>query len=158
MQKRFIWARQLKKSLLKKVNPTTLPPLPVTPVQLQGAPRSISHILVGSVRNCTPNASYLWLSVCLVSPVNEDHLRKRLSMHELTAQNGFRFRHTRLHGLPARSNNGIGRINYNVRQRVRFASTFIDGNSAPCSSQQGKTAGGRYLVYIKRNRHYGYIF
>lgn len=40
MKKGFIWARQLKKSLLKKVNPTTLPPLPVTPVQLQGAPRS----------------------------------------------------------------------------------------------------------------------
>lgn len=39
MQKGFIWARQLKKSLLKKVNPTTLPPLPVTPVQLQCAPK-----------------------------------------------------------------------------------------------------------------------
>lgn len=51
-------------------------------------------------------------------------------MRELTAQNGFRFRHTRLHGLPARANNGIDRINYKVRQRVRFISTFIDGNSA----------------------------
>lgn len=140
MQKRFILARQLKKSLLKKVNPTTMPPLPATPIQLQGAPRSISHILVGSVRNCTPNASHLWLSVCLVSPVNEDRLRRRLSMRELTAQNGFRFRHTRLHGLPARANNGIDRINYKVRQRARFASTFIDGNSAPCSSQQGSVA------------------
>lgn len=61
-------------------------------------------------------------------------------MRELTAQNGFRFRHTRLHGLPARANNGIDRINYKVRQRARFASTFIDGNSASCSSQQGSVA------------------
>lgn len=45
MQERFIWARQLKKSLLKKVNPTTLPPLPVTPVQLQSALRSSRTLL-----------------------------------------------------------------------------------------------------------------
>lgn len=33
----------------------------------------------------------------------EPFRRKRLSMRELNAQNGFRFRHTRLHGLPARA-------------------------------------------------------
>ena len=36
-------------------------------------------------------------------------------MRELTAKNGFRFRHTRLHGPRARVNNGIDRMNYKVR-------------------------------------------
>lgn len=44
MQKRFICARQLKKSLLKKVNPTTLPPLPVTPVQLYSCKVPLGHL------------------------------------------------------------------------------------------------------------------
>lgn len=131
MQKRFIWARQLKKSLLKKVNPSTLPPLPVTPVQLQDAPRS--------------SRTFLWVPSETVPQTRRTYdcrcaLSVRSSMRELTAQNGFRFRHTRLHGLPVRANNGIDRINYKVRQRVRFVSTFIDGNSAPCSSQQGSCA------------------
>ncbi len=43
MQKRLICARQLKKSLLKKVNPTILPPLPATPVQLQGTLGHLAH-------------------------------------------------------------------------------------------------------------------
>ena len=36
-------------------------------------------------------------------PAQREPFRKRLSMHELTAKNGFRFRHTRLHGPRARA-------------------------------------------------------
>ncbi len=57
----------------------------VTTVQLQGAPRSSRTLLYVSSETVPPNASHLWLSVRFVSPVNENHLRKRLSMRELNA-------------------------------------------------------------------------
>lgn len=139
MQKRFIWAPQLKKSLLKKVNPTTLPSLPVTPAQLQGAPRS-SRTFLWVPSETVPRTRRTYDCRCALSARSTRTIRgsgwaSAGSPRRTDSDSG-----TLDYTDPARANNGIDRIHYKVRQRVRFASTFIDGNSAPCSSQQGSCA------------------
>ena len=85
MQKRFIWARQLIKVSVKESLSNDIATPPVTTAQLPGAPRSSRTLLYVPSETVPPNASHLWLSVRFVSPVNENHLRKRLSMRELNA-------------------------------------------------------------------------
>lgn len=80
-----LYGRAINKVSVKESLSNDIATPPVTTVQLQGAPRSSRTLLYVPSETVPPNASHLWLSVRFVSPVNENHLRKRLSMRELNA-------------------------------------------------------------------------